>query len=58
MMIARIVVGSGSRRTVVTVPTDRDVRRDLAGRIKRALFPTNAGYHRAKRRGDRALASA
>ena len=55
MMIARIVVGSGRGRTVVDVPADRDVRRDLSGRIKRALFPSNGGYQKAKRRGERAL---
>jgi len=58
MMIARIVVGSGSSRTVVSTSRDRDERRSLGAAIKRHLFPSDGAYHKAKRRGQRALAGA
>lgn len=57
-MIAQIVVGSGSKRTVVEPPRDRDVRRVLGNKIKGFLFPTNATYKKAQARGKRALAMA
>jgi hypothetical protein len=54
-MIASIVVGSGSGRTVIERPRNRDTSRELANKIKGFLFPNSGQYHKAKRRGAAAL---
>jgi hypothetical protein len=54
-MIARIVVSRPGSRTVVPMSRLKEDRRTLAGVIKHSLFPTNALYGRAKRRGQAAL---
>ena len=58
MMIARVVVGAGSSRRVFALDPARDARRSAASDIKRFLFPSDGSYHKAKRRGDRALSVA
>jgi hypothetical protein len=58
MMIARIVVGAGSRRVVVPLAQDKEQRRSIAGAVKRHLFPTHTSFQKAKGRGQRALGMA
>jgi hypothetical protein len=52
----KIVVNSGSARKCFDVLPSRDARRDVARTLKSFLFPSNGSFHKAKRRGERALA--
>lgn len=55
-MIAQIIVGSGTKRTVIDTPRDRDIRRELANKLKGFLFGDNRSYKQAHARGAAALA--
>lgn len=52
-----IIDGSGDNRVSITVGT-RDERHTTGRILKRILFPDNAAYHKARRRGKRALEAA
>lgn len=58
MMIARVVLGSGAARRVAQLKPGRLDRIEASKQLKRFLFPDNGSYHKAKRRGERALALA
>ena len=54
-MINSIVVGRGSKRTVIDMVRDKETRRVLSNKIKSLyLFTTNAAYKAAKARGEQA----
>jgi hypothetical protein len=55
--IARVVVGSGRDRFVYPLSTDLARRMTAGSRLNEFLFPSPGSYHKAKRRGARALAS-
>lgn len=55
-MIAQIIVGTGNKRTVIDVPVERDIRRELSNKIKGFLFGDNRDYKQAHARGASALA--
>lgn len=57
-MINKIIVGSGNSRTVVELVRDRDVRRQIANKLKGAFFGDNRSYKQAHARGAAALAGA
>lgn len=50
-----VVVNRGNSRKTLTIGSGRSDRIGAATDIKRFLFPTNGAYHKAKRRGERAL---
>lgn len=58
MLIARVVVGSGTCRISVDLPTGRHLRYEAGRQLIRFLFPSTGKYHQARRRGERALALA
>lgn len=55
-MITKIVVGSGAQRTVIGLPRDSAVRKDLARRLTGWLFPNEQRWAAAHQRGSKALA--
>lgn len=53
---ARIVIGSGRERHVFPLGSNPAESRAIAADINRALFPSPGKLHKARRRGERALA--
>lgn len=55
--VSRIVIGSGSGRHVFALDRDWGALHAAAADITRFLFPTPGRLHKARRRGERALAA-
>ena len=54
-MIARVIVGAGDSRRVADLLPCKAARIEAGAQIKRFLFPDDGSFHKAKRRGDKAL---
>ncbi len=55
-MIARVIVGAGDSRRVADLLPCKAARIEAGAQIKRFLFPNDGSFHKAKRRGDKAVA--
>lgn len=58
MLISRVILGAGNSRRVAELSPRKFDRIEAAKQLKRFLFPDNGSFHKAKRRGERALALA
>lgn len=55
-MVSRVVVGAGDSRRVADLLPCKVARIEAGSQIKRFLFPDDGSFHKAKRRGDKAMA--
>lgn len=55
-MVSRVIVGAGDSRRVADLLPYKAARIEAGAQIKRFLFPDDGSFHKAKRRGDKAMA--
>lgn len=55
-MVSRVVVGAGDGRRVADLLPCKAARIEAGAQIKRFLFSDDGSFHKAKRRGDKAIA--
>lgn len=55
-MVSRVIVGAGDSRRVAELLPCKAARIEAGARIKRFLFPDDGSFHKANRRGDKAVA--